>query len=108
MLELLKTGIAKDYKKAGLLDRAESLLQQLSTSKQFSFKGLKLLLDVYEHEKDWENAVSKGLEIELKKHPDIAVRVAQYCCELAEDEQRKGQFLEVQRYFKQALSINKT
>jgi len=99
--------LARDYKKAGLLDRAESLLQQLNTSKKFGFKSLKLLLNVYEHEKDWENAVSKGLELELKKHPDIAIRVAQYCCELAEIEQRKGQFSEVQRYFKQALSINK-
>jgi len=100
--------LAKDYKKAGLLDRAESLLQQLSTSKQFGFKSLKLLLNVYEHEKDWENAVSKGLELELKKHPDIAVRVAQYCCELAEDGQCRGQVSEVRRYFKQALSINKS
>ena len=99
--------LAKDYKKAGLLDRAESLLQQLSASKQFGFKSMKLLLDVYEQEKDWENAVSKGLELELKKHPEIAVRVAQYCCEIAEDEQRKGQFIEGERYFKQALSINK-
>jgi len=99
--------LAKDYKKAGLLDRAESLLQQLSTSKEFGFKSVKLLLDVYEHERDWENAVSKGLELELKKHPDMAVRVAQYCCEIAETEKDKGQLLVARRNFKQALSINK-
>ncbi|MFT7185241.1 MAG: lipopolysaccharide biosynthesis regulator YciM [Pseudohongiellaceae bacterium] len=99
--------LAKDYKKAGLLDRAEALLQQLSTSKQYGFKSLKLLLKVYEDEKDWENAVSKGLELELKKYPEIALRVAQYCCELAEVEQQRGQLSEVQRYYKQALSINK-
>jgi lipopolysaccharide biosynthesis regulator YciM len=100
--------LAKDYKKAGLLDRAESLLEQLSTSKQYSFKSLILLLDVYEDEKDWENAVSKGLELELKKHPKIAIRIGQYCCELAEIEHRKGQFPEVQRFYTQALSINKS
>ena len=99
--------LAKDYKKAGLLDRAEALLQQLSTSKQFGFKSLILLLDVYEHEKDWENAVSKGLELELKKHPEVALRVAQYCCEIAENKQNKGQFLEIRRWYKQALSIHK-
>jgi len=91
--------LAKDYKKAGLLDRAESLLQQLSTSKQFGFKSVKLLLDVYEHERDWENAVSKGLELELKKYPDMAIRVAQYCCEIAETEQEKGRASEGRRYF---------
>ncbi|MFT5717038.1 MAG: lipopolysaccharide biosynthesis regulator YciM [Oleiphilaceae bacterium] len=100
--------LAKDYKKAGLLDRAEALLQQLSTSKQYGLKSLKLLLNVYEDEKDWENAVSKGLELELKKYPEIATRIAQYCCELAEIEQRSGQLFEVQRYYKQALTINKT
>ncbi len=99
--------LAKDYKKAGLLDRAESLLRQLTTSKLFGFKSLILLLDVYEHEKDWENAVSKGLELELKKHPDVALRVAQYYCEIAEDKQYKGQFLEIRRCFKQALNIHK-
>lgn len=99
--------LAKDYKKAGLLDRAEALLQQLSASKEYGFKSLKLLLNVYEDEKDWENAVSKGLELELKKHPKIALRVAQYCCELAEIEQQRGQPAEVKRYYKQALGINK-
>ena len=99
--------LAKDYKKAGLLDRAEALLQQLSASKEFSFKSVKLLLDVYEQEKDWENAVSKGLELDLKKHPIIALRIAQYCCEIAENEANNGQYLEVQHYYKQALSINK-
>lgn len=99
--------LAKDYKKAGLLDRAEALLQQLSASKEYGFKSLQLLLKVYEDEKDWENAVSKGLELELKKHPKTAIRVAQYCCELAEMERRKGGFTEAKHYYTQALSINK-
>jgi len=99
--------LAKDYQAAGLFDRAESLLEQLKYSKQFGFKSLKLLLSIYEHEKDWKNAVAKGQEIDLKRHPEIALRVAQYCCEIAEEELSSHFFREAESCFKRALVIHK-
>ena len=98
--------LAKDYKAAGLFDRAEALLEQLQGSKQFGFKSLKLLLDIYEHERDWQNALDKGLAIELKKHPDIASRVAQYCCEIAEQNLRNNDRYQARQCLKRALSIH--
>jgi len=99
--------LAKDYKAAGLFDRAESLLEQLSRSRQFGFKSLTLLLDIYEHEKDWNNALKKGKEIDLKRRPEIALRVAQYCCEIAEEKLRMNLFREAKSCFNQALTIHK-
>jgi len=98
--------LAKDYKAAGLFDRAEALLEQLQGSKQFGFKSLKLLLDIYEHERDWQNALTKGQDIELKKYPDIALRVAQYCCEIAEQNLRSNDRYKARLNLKRAVSIH--
>jgi len=100
--------LAQDYKAAGLFDRAESLLEQLGDSRQFRFKSTALLLDIYEHEREWQNAVDKGFEVELKKHPNIALRVAQYCCEIAEEKLSLSLFREAVSFFRQALSIHKS
>ena len=99
--------LAKDYKAAGLLDRAQALLQQLKSSKQFGLKSLKLLLDIHEIEKDWSAALAEAIKIDLKKNKDIALRVAQYYCELADQDTGKGLFREAISAYRQALSVYK-
>lgn len=99
--------LAKDYKAAGLFDRAQALLHQLKESKQFSLKSLKLLLDMHEVEKDWSSALSLASKIDLKKHKDIALKVSQYYCELADLYLKEGLVRETLGAFKQALSIYK-
>jgi len=100
--------LAKDYKAAGLFDRAEALLKQLVDSKAFGDKSKKLLLDVLELEKDWEQAVDTGLEIDFRKHPEVRIRVAQYCCEMAEIAQSNGDHIEARRNLGRALSTDKS
>lgn len=99
--------LAKDYKAAGLFDRAQALLQQLKDSRQFSVKSLKLLLDIHEAEKDWAAALVEANRIDLKKHKDISLRVAQYCCEMADQNAAKGLFREAILSYRQALSTYK-
>jgi lipopolysaccharide biosynthesis regulator YciM len=99
--------LAKDYKAAGLFDRAQALLHQLKGSRQFSLKSLKLLLDIHEVEKDWQTALSETNSIDLKKHKDIALRVAQYCCEIADEHVSKGLIREAIQFYRQALSTYK-
>lgn len=99
--------LAKDYKAAGLLDRAQALLQQIKSSRQFGLKSLKLLLDIHEIEKDWAAALAEANRIDLKKNKDIALRVAQYYCELADKDASKGLFREAINGYRQALSIFK-
>jgi len=99
--------LAKDYQAAGLFDRAESLLLQLSGSKQFADKSQKRLLDLYEHEKDWGSAISQGLRIDCKKIPEVAKRVAQYYCELAEEKLTTNEVREARVDYIKALNIHK-
>jgi lipopolysaccharide biosynthesis regulator YciM len=99
--------LARDYKAAGLFDRAQSLLHQLKSSKQFSVKSLKLLLDINEAEKDWSTALTEATRIDLKKHKDIALRVAQYHCEIADKFLKEGLVRESIAAYKQALTIYK-
>lgn len=99
--------LAKDYKAAGLFDRAQALLHQLKDSKQFSVKSLKLLLDIYEAEKDWNSAINEASRIEFKKDKNLALRVSQYYCETADSYLKEGLIRESCSAYKQALSIYK-
>lgn len=99
--------LAKDYKVAGLFDRAEALLKQLLHSKTFGFKSKKLLLDIYELEKEWDEALEVGQAIDLKKHPDIRRRIAQYWCEMSSRKRQAGEMLEAKRLLDKALGVDK-
>lgn len=97
--------LAKDYKAAGLFDRAESLLHQLKKSKHFSHKSQTLLLDIFEREKEWQNALDVALDMDLRKNPDVALRAAYYCCEIALEKKDANDLFEARRCYKKALGL---
>lgn len=99
--------LAKDYKAAGLFDRAESLLEQLMNSKEFAFRSRKLLLSIYEQQRDWLKAANLAEDLDTKKRPELSVNIAQYYCELAEEAQAFNQAAQSRKYFKQALKADK-
>jgi len=52
--QLIELELARDYQVAGLLDRAESLLQQIADKRGLQEQSaLELLLDLYEQQRDW-------------------------------------------------------
>ena len=58
-LELAEFELAMDYKKAGLIDRAEKYLQRLAeTSRNYRRPSLGSLLDIYQASKEWRKAVN--------------------------------------------------
>ena len=77
--------LAHDYIKAGLLDRGESLLEDmLKTPWSGADESVQLLLSVYEQEKEWQRAIdvihqAQGVESHRYQH-----QLAHYHCELAE------------------------
>lgn len=105
--ELIIYELAKDYKAAGLFDRAESLLVQLKSSKLLAIKSVSLLLDIHEAEKDWQAALKEVAQVDFKKEPEIAMRVAHYYCELADKQQKEGFHEDVKVTYRKALSVNK-
>lgn len=76
--------LGQDYLKAGLLDRAESLFQDLADSSQHGEQALTHLMHIYEQEKEWENAVTTARKLSRISGRGMSSVVAQYLCQLAE------------------------
>jgi lipopolysaccharide assembly protein B len=75
--------LAQDYLRAGLLDRAETLLLEVSEVPRLRASALAALRGVYERQHEWQSALDtyRGLA-RIKAAPDKRV-AAHYLCELA-------------------------
>jgi lipopolysaccharide assembly protein B len=75
--------LAQDYLRAGLLDRAEGLFQQVSEVPRLRASALDALRLVYERQHDWQQALGAyRLLARIKAAPSRKV-AAHYLCELA-------------------------
>jgi lipopolysaccharide biosynthesis regulator YciM len=82
--------LAQDYMRAGLFDRAESLLLELVEIEPQGRRALKALIEIYQQEKDWANALGVAERLERLSERPLAVEIAHYRCELAEEALRAG------------------
>lgn len=98
--------LGQDYYSAGVLDRAERIFLELVEVKQYAVPALKALIEIYQQEKDWQNAIqiAKQLEVETKKNMQPVI--AHYYCELAEIAQNKGKYETAQQLMQQALDTD--
>lgn len=86
--------LARDYVTAGLLDRAERILQDLlSQSPDFRTTALRHLLEIYQDEKEWDKAITVARELVPKKpwlrsanvtEDTVSRAIAHFYCEMAE------------------------
>ena len=76
--------LAKDYLKAGLLDRAESLLKDVIDIGIQTDEAYPLLLGLYEQEKEWELAIQTTKKLEKVQGKKLNHVTAHYYCELSE------------------------
>jgi len=75
--------LAQDYLRAGLLDRAEGLFQQVSEVPRLRASALDSLRGVYERQHEWQQALDVyRLLARIKAAPPCLV-AAHYMCELA-------------------------
>jgi lipopolysaccharide biosynthesis regulator YciM len=77
--------LAQDYLKAGLLDRAEELLLKLEGSPHAE-AALRLLLEIYEQEKEWLRAIRIAEKLESVTGRSHQKEIANFYCELAGSE----------------------
>lgn len=77
--------LGQDYMKAGLFDRAEGLFRELNENSVHLSSVLPLLLDIYQQEKDWQNAIVIAGQMGFVGEQSARAVIAQFCCELAEN-----------------------
>ena len=75
-------GLAQDYLKAGLFDRAEAAYQALAGT-SFDTESRLALLDLHERSRDWKAAVAVAEQLEKSGAGSFASRIAHYWCEIA-------------------------
>jgi len=96
--------LAQDYLKAGLFDRAEKLLSDLSRGGAYRLPALKDLVVIYELEREWAKAIEMHEELARSGKPDQAIALAHYRCELADVARREKDFEGAKALIKQARS----
>jgi lipopolysaccharide biosynthesis regulator YciM len=77
--------LGQDYMKAGLFDRAEGLFRELNDNSVHLSSVLPLLLDIYQQEKDWHNAIMIAEQMGFVGEQPARAVIAQFYCELAEN-----------------------
>jgi lipopolysaccharide biosynthesis regulator YciM len=75
--------LAQDYLRAGLLDRAEGLFQQVSEVPRLRASALDALRLVYERQHDWQQALGAFRQLERINAAPARAVAAHYLCELA-------------------------
>ena len=96
--------LAKDYLRAGLLDRAEKLFVRLSEGSRYQVEALEQLCRIYEQEHEWEKAISSGHKLEVLSGKSLELQIAHYYCELAERALRNKDFTAARAFVKKAQS----
>lgn len=103
-LATLELGL--DYQRAGLLDRAENLFQELVQVPAYRGLAYRQLLDIYQQEQDWEKAIHIAWDLSQHSGENLNPIIAHYHCEQAEAFQRKGNIEQTHQSLETALSID--
>lgn len=98
--------LALDYQKAGLLDRAEILFEELSRIPEHTEQALRSLIHIYEQEKDWFKASETQRRWMRSAGQDHSGLLAQYQCEIADQALRRGDYPSVGECVRQALVLD--
>lgn len=77
--------LGQDYLKAGLLDRAEESFGLLVAS-TYSVQARRALLEIYQREKEWLRAIDAAVALQDSGAGTRQKEIAQFYCELAQDE----------------------
>jgi lipopolysaccharide biosynthesis regulator YciM len=100
--------LGQDYLSAGMLDRAERIFLDLVNEKSHSAQALQTLIDIYQQEKDWLNAVKTAEKYASVTRQTMQPVIAHYYCELAEAMLHKAQYEKAGEYADQALSVDRS
>lgn len=95
--------LGQDYLSAGVLDRAERIFLELANTKNHSAHALRILMDIYQQEKDWNKAIEVAFKYESVTRQNMQPVVAHYYCELADADYAKKQYYQAIEYLEKAI-----
>ncbi|PKY11340.1 hypothetical protein B1757_04950 [Acidithiobacillus marinus] len=94
--------IARDYLKAGILDRAESILKELLESQPDHAEGLATLAELYELGSEWASSIEIRQRLLQSGLPRQREVIALLYGELAEESLRQGEREQAQQFLRAA------
>jgi lipopolysaccharide biosynthesis regulator YciM len=94
--------LAQDFLRAGLLDRAEGLFQQVSEVPRLRASALDALRLVYERQHDWQQALGVLRQLQRIDAPPRHSVAAHYLCELAALAIERGDSMDARRLLREA------
>ncbi|MBV8145419.1 MAG: tetratricopeptide repeat protein [Gammaproteobacteria bacterium] len=94
--------LALDYQSAGLMDRAERVLEELAASHDYRHAALDHLERIYEAQGDWAKALKVFHELPQAVQLERARVAAHYLCELAEHALLQGDAARARTLLRQA------
>lgn len=98
--------LGQDYFKAGLLDRAENLFLELAEIRAHSEQALRLLLHIYQQEKEWEKAIAVVRRLARVSGKDLSDVVAHFYCERADQDFLRHNHALAREHLRQALAAD--
>lgn len=102
--ERAQHGLAQDFLKAGLLDRAEDALRRLEGT-AFEAESRLALLAIYERSRDWVQAANIARLMQSSNQGDFSARLAHYLCEQAAEKAAHAQLEASMDLLNEAVAI---
>ena len=94
--------LGEDYMRAGLLDRAERLFNELIERDAHVPSALEHLLDIYQQERDWHRSLEIAQLLEKATGERMGKVMAQFCCELAAQSIEAGELEAARKHLRGA------
>ena len=104
----VQLALSKDYFSAGMLDRAESILVDITShDNPVQLEALTELLNLYEREREWPSAVAVAKRLQSIQGDRFMIHLAHYYCELSEQQLSENNRVAVRQSLRQAFSQDK-
>ncbi|MHA7841396.1 MAG: lipopolysaccharide assembly protein LapB [Gammaproteobacteria bacterium] len=76
--------LGEDYFQAGVYDRAENLFYQVMEKDPYSMTSIRLLLNIYQQEQEWEKAITTAQQLQNRSEIAMNIDIAHFHCEIAQ------------------------
>ncbi|MCC7200178.1 MAG: tetratricopeptide repeat protein [Gammaproteobacteria bacterium] len=99
--------LSQDYLRAGLLDRAEKILEELARGGAYRLAAMRHLIHIHELSRDWAKAIAVHEELARIGRPPQECAIAHYWCELAELSRAAGRTDEAREHLRRARATQR-